>query len=96
MGFIISTSLHSQVNRIVKCHHLDVREAIMKVCNREENGQPLHTIFWAEQITTHKALKHSMYCIAHGIEPLLPFDTSKATYKVPLQSAISTTKLIAL
>jgi hypothetical protein len=55
-----------------------------------------HSIFWVEQITTHKALGHSTYYIAHRIEPLLPFDLSKATYMVPQQSAISTTKLIAL
>jgi hypothetical protein len=37
-----------------------------------------------------------MYYIAHGVEPLLPFDLAEATYMVPLQSAMSTTKLIAL
>jgi hypothetical protein len=32
----------------------------------------------------------------HGVESLLPFDLAEATYMVPPQSAISTTKLIAL
>jgi hypothetical protein len=40
---------------------------------------------------THKALGHSAYYIAHGVEPLLPFDLM-----VPPQSAMSTTELIAL
>jgi hypothetical protein len=89
---------NSQANRIVEHHHLDVREAIMKVCDGEERKWPTatHAIFWVEQITTHKALGHSAYYIAHGIEPLLPFDLAKATYMVPPQSAMSTTELIAL
>jgi hypothetical protein len=88
----------SQANGIVECRHLDVREVIMKVCDREERKwlTATHAIFWAEHITTHKALGHSAYYIAHGVEPLLPFDFAKATYMVPPQSAMSTTELIAL
>jgi hypothetical protein len=57
----------------------------MKICNGEERKWPtaMHTIFWVERITTHKALGHSTYYIAHGIEPLLLFDLSKATYMCP-------------
>jgi hypothetical protein len=89
---------NSQANRIIERRHLDVREAIMKVCDREERKWPtaMHAVFWAERITTHKALGHSVYYIAHGVEPLLPFDLAEATYMVPLQSAMSTTRLIVL
>jgi hypothetical protein len=82
---------NSQVNGIVEHRHLDIREAIMKVCNGEERKWPTatHTIFWAERITTHKALGHSAYYIAHGVEPLLLFDLAEATYMVLLQSAMS-------
>jgi hypothetical protein len=53
---------NSQANGIVECHHLDIREAIMKVCDREERKWPTATpVFWVEQITTHKALRHSVY-----------------------------------
>jgi hypothetical protein len=70
----------------------------MTVCNREERKWPtaMHTVFWAEQITTHKALRHSVYYIAHGVKPLLPFDLAEATYMVPPQSAMTTTELVAL
>jgi hypothetical protein len=37
-----------------------------------------------------------VYYIAHGVEPLLPFDLAEPTYMVPLQSAMSTTELIVL
>jgi hypothetical protein len=89
---------NSQANGIVERRHLDVREAIMKVCNREERKWPTatHAVFWAERITTHKALGHSVYYIVHVVEPLLPFDLTEATYMVPPQSAMSTTELIAL
>jgi hypothetical protein len=89
---------NSQANRIVEHRHLDVREAIMKVCDGEERKWPMamHAVFWAERIMTHKALGHSAYYIAHGVEPLLPFDLAEATYMVPPQSAMSTTELIAL
>jgi hypothetical protein len=89
---------NSQANRSVKRRHLDIREAIIKVCNGEERKwlTATHAVFWAERITTHKALGHSAYYIAHGVEPLLPLDLAEATYMVPPQSAMSTTELIAL
>jgi hypothetical protein len=89
---------NSQANGIVKCCHLDVREAIMKVCDGEETKWPtaMHTIFWVEHITTHKALGHSTYYIAHGVEPLLLFDLAEAMYIVLLQSAMTTTELVVL
>jgi hypothetical protein len=70
----------------------------MKVCDGEEWKwlTAMHAIFWAEWITTHKALGHSAYYIAHGVEPLLLFDLAEATYMVLPQSAMSTTELIAL
>jgi hypothetical protein len=70
----------------------------MKVCNREERkwSTGTQTVFWAKQITTHKALRHSAYYIAHGVKPLPPFDLAKATYMVLLQSAMMTTKLVEL
>jgi hypothetical protein len=55
-----------------------------------------NTFFWAEWITTHKALGHSTYYIVHGVEPLLLFDLTEATYMVPLQSTMTTTELVAL
>jgi hypothetical protein len=70
----------------------------MKVCDGEERKwlTATHAVFWAERITTHKALGHSAYYIAHGVKPLLPFDLAEATYMVLPQSAMSTTELIAL
>jgi hypothetical protein len=70
----------------------------MKVCDGEERTwlTAMHAVFWAEQITTHKALGHSAYYIVHGVQPLLLFDLAAATYMVLPQSAMSTTDLIVL
>jgi hypothetical protein len=89
---------NSQANGIVKRHHLDIREAIMKVCDGEESKWPtaMHTVFWAEWITIHKALGHFTYYIVHRVEPFLLFDLAKATYMVPPQSAMTTTELVVL
>jgi hypothetical protein len=88
----------SQVNGIVESHNLDVREAIINIYDREEQKwlTAMHAVVWVEWIMTHKALGHSAYYIAHGVEPLLPFDLTEATYMVLPQSAMSTTELIAL
>jgi hypothetical protein len=63
----------------------------MGVCDRGGRQWPTatHAIFWVERITTHKALGHSAYYIAHGIKLLLPFDLTEATYMVLPQSAMS-------
>ena len=89
---------NSQANGIVERRHLDVREAIMKVCDGDERKWPAstHAVFWAERITTHRALGHSSYYIVHGVEPLLPFDITEATYLVPPQSGMTSTDLLAL
>jgi hypothetical protein len=97
--WFVQTCHQCQVHQM-RYHHIPLtvaREAIMKV-DREERKWPtaMHAVFWAEQITTHKALGHSAYYIAHGVKPLLPFDLAEATYMVLPQSAMSTTKLIAL
>ena len=89
---------NSAANGPVERRHLDVREAIMKTCEGDESrwSSVTHTVFWAERVTTHRALGYSSYYIAHGVEPLFPFDLAEATYMVPPQDVMSTTELIAL
>ena len=89
---------NSQANGAMEQQHLDVHEAIIKVCDGDEQKWPnvIHTVFWAERITTHCTLGHSSYYIAHGVEPLLPFDLTEATFMVPPQSEMTTMELIVL
>src|SRR6202795_4653878 len=53
-------------------------------------------VLWGDRIPTHRTTGHSSYYMVHGVEPLLPFDITEATYLVPPQSAMSTTDLVAL
>ncbi|KIJ21293.1 hypothetical protein PAXINDRAFT_64763 [Paxillus involutus ATCC 200175] len=89
---------NSQANRIVEHHYYDVHKALIKSCDREE----LHwyksapSVFWAEHVTLHKATGLSPYFMAHGIEPLFPFDLAQATFLVPPpeSNSLDTTALI--
>ncbi|OAX34290.1 hypothetical protein K503DRAFT_785886 [Rhizopogon vinicolor AM-OR11-026] len=83
-----------------KCEqrHYDVWEAIMKSSEGEENHwfKFVHTVFWAEWVTILKSCGLSPFFIVHGIEPLFPFDLTKATFLVPFpnQDEFSSTDLI--
>lgn len=89
---------NSQANGPVERRHYDVREALMKSTNGREQDWPLvaHSVFWAERITIQKSTGYSPYYIAHGIEPILPFDFAEATLLSPSPtSLLSTEDLIA-
>ena len=56
-----------------------------------------HAVFWAERITIQKAMGYSPYFLAHGVELLLPFDLTEATYLAPLVTTpLSLSALLAL
>jgi hypothetical protein len=90
---------NSQANSIIECRHFDVREAIMKSCDGEEAHWPhtAHSVFWAERVTIQRSTGLSPYFMAHGIEPLFPFDLTEATFLVPIPDTdqISTSALLA-
>ncbi|KAJ3565119.1 hypothetical protein NP233_g7843 [Leucocoprinus birnbaumii] len=89
---------NSRANGPVKRRHFDVREALVKAAGGEENRWTTvaPSVFWAEQISIQKSTGYSPYYLAHGIEPLLPFNLAEATYLAPsLTKLVSTTDLIA-
>jgi hypothetical protein len=89
---------NSRANGIVERRHRDVREALIKAADGDETKWPLvaASVFWAERVTIQKSTGYSPYYIAHGVEPLLPFDLAEATYLArPLGNIVSTTDLIA-
>jgi transposase InsO family protein len=90
---------NSQANGIVERRHLDVREAIMKSCDGDETRwyTVVHSVFWAERVTVHKATGLSPYFMVHGVEPIFPFDLAEATFLAPLpeRGAFNTTDLVA-
>ncbi|KZV79246.1 hypothetical protein EXIGLDRAFT_782605 [Exidia glandulosa HHB12029] len=53
-------------------------------------------IFWAERVTVNRHLGMSPYRMAHGCEPILPFDLREPTWLVaPMQPPMTTQDLIA-
>ena len=41
------------------------------------------SVFWAQRVTIQKSTGYSPYYLAHGVEPLFPFDIAEATYLTP-------------
>jgi hypothetical protein len=71
---------------------------LVKAVEGEENrwAMAAPSVFWAERISIQKSTGYSPYYIAHGVEPLLPFDLAEATYLAPpITKPLSTTDLIA-
>jgi len=93
------STYNSQANGIVERQHFDIQEAIMKTCGGDEHKW--HTVvpavFWAECVTVQKRIGRSPYTMAHGVEPLMPFDIAEATYMSPSPADTMTTEeLIAV
>ena len=90
---------NSQVNGVVERHHYNVQEAIVKSTLGGEIhwSATAHSVFWAEHVTILKFTGLLLYFMVHGIEPLFPFDLSKATFLVPVPDTddITTPILIA-
>jgi hypothetical protein len=90
---------NSQANGVVERTHRDFRESLIKICDGEASKwiSVAPYVAWADRITTRKATGHSPFYMAHGVEPVMPFDLSEATYLFPLpESILPTSELIAI
>jgi hypothetical protein len=90
---------NSQANGIVERTHRTMRDALVKTCQgdikRWLDVAPF--IFWADRVTIRKSTGQSPFYMAHGIEPVLPFDIVHATYLVPkLDKPLTTSELISI
>ena len=56
----------------------------------------LHAVFWAERVSIRKSTGYSPYYMVHGVEPVLPFDVSEATYLLEAATAPLTTDELVL
>jgi hypothetical protein len=99
INYIRISPYNSQANGIVERSHRDFRESLIKTCDgdasRWTSAAPY--VAWSDRITTRKATGHSPFYMAHGVEPVMPFDLSEATYLFPLpESVLSTLDLISI
>jgi hypothetical protein len=89
---------NSQVNGIVEHSHFDVRQAMFKAADGDQNrwSQVAYSVFWSERVTIWKCLGCSPFYAATGVHPILPFDIIEANYLLPPpDSLLSSTDLIA-
>jgi len=89
---------NSHVNGIVERSHFDVRQALFKAADGNQNqwAQAAHSVFWSERVTPRKRMGCTPYYAATGTHPLLPFDIVEANYLLPPpDSLLATTDLIA-
>ena len=55
------------------------------------------THIWADQVTVWKDMGFSLFYMAHGIDPILPFDLAEAPFLVPkLDKLLSRIDLLAI
>ncbi|EIN13455.1 hypothetical protein PUNSTDRAFT_59223, partial [Punctularia strigosozonata HHB-11173 SS5] len=96
----IRISPYNSRANLVERRHFDVREAIVKTAGEDVAHwyKYAHHVFWAERVTVQRATGHSPFYMAHGVEPVLPFDLEEATWLVNYPTdapPASTTDLLA-
>lgn len=90
---------NKQANGIVERGHLTVRRAIIKTCGTNLSRWPEVTPYaiWADRVTVRKHIGYSPFYMVHGIDPILPFDVTEATFLVPkVDKPLKTEDLISL
>jgi hypothetical protein len=89
---------NSRANGIAERPHFDVRQGLFKAASGDQSKwyHVLHSVFWADRVTTRRRMGCSPYYAATGTHPLLPFDISEVTYLLPPPDGLMTsTDLIA-
>ena len=79
------SAYNSCANGIVERQHCTIRESIIKACKGNISKWPTVApyAFWADHAMTHRSTGHTPFYMAHGIEPILPFDITLTTFLVP-------------
>lgn len=94
INYIRISPYNSRAQGVIERRHFDVREALIKAADGDSTRWPdvAPSVFWAERVTIQKATGYSPFYLAHGVEPLLPFDLAEATYLAPKMDLLMTTE----
>jgi transposase InsO family protein len=90
---------NSQANGIVERQHRTIRDSIFKACDGDDSCWPTVApyAFWADRATTRKSTGFSPFYMAHGVEPVLPFDIIQAMFLTPnINKPLLTSDLLAI
>ena len=93
------SAYNSRANAIVERQHRTIRESLVKACEGRIGRWPelAPHAFWADRATTRKSTGHTPFFMVHGVEPLLPFDITHATFLVPdLSRPLQTSALLSI
>lgn len=85
---------NSRAQGPIERRHFDVWEALIKAADGDTSRWPdvAPSVFWAERVSIQKSTGYSPYFLAHGVEPLFPFDLAEATYLAPKIDGLMTTE----
>jgi hypothetical protein len=83
-----------QANRIVEQLHFDIRQAMFKAADSDQNKwlQVAYSVFWSECITIKKHMGCSPFYAVTGVHPILLFDIMEANYLLPPPDSLLSTK----
>jgi hypothetical protein len=84
---------------VVERQHRTIRDSLVKTCGGDISKWPARAphVFWADRVTTRRSTGFSPFYMAHGVEPILPFDLTLCTFLVPdLTEPLPTSELIAV
>ena len=93
------SAYNSKANGVVERGHFIIREAILKSCEGNTQKWPDYVshAFFANNVTTRRQTGYSPYFLLHGVDPVLPFDLTEASFLVQgFKANLSTTELLAL
>ena len=93
------SAYNSQANGIVKRQHQMIHDSLVKACDGDTSKWPAAApfVFWANRAMTCKSTGLSPFFMAHGIEPILPFNIILTTFLIPnLTKPLTTDELIVI
>src|SRR5579871_458017 len=78
------SAYNSKAAGVVERGHFIIREAKVKSCEGNINQWPskVHHAFFADKCIVRKSTGFSPYYLLHGVDPVLPFDFTEATFQV--------------
>jgi transposase InsO family protein len=90
---------NSKANGVVERGHIDIRESLVKACGDriQDWHNLLHHALFADKCITRRSTGRSPFYLLYGVEPVLPFDLTEATFMVDgFRKGMSSEDLLAL